>query len=79
MKYYILNEKQMKRIIELELEMECLEMYNQDYVEDHEEFIDALKEEINVGNLDSYEDEEEIVNLVIEERLKDYEEVDFNG
>lgn len=79
MKYYILNEKQMKRIIELELEMECLEMYNQDYVEDHEEFIDALKEEINVGNLDSYEDEEEIINLVIEERLKDYEEVDFNG
>ena len=79
MKYYILNEKQMKRIIELELEMECLEMYNQDYVEDHEEFIDTLKEEINAMNLDSYEDEEEIVNLAIEERLKDYEEVDFNG
>lgn len=79
MKYYILNEKQMKRIIELELEMECLEMYNQDYIEDHEEFIDALKEEINAMDLDSYEDEEEIVNLAIEERLKDYEEVDFNG
>lgn len=79
MKYYILNEKQMKKIIELELEMECLEMYNQDYVEDHEEFIDVLKEEINAMNLDSYEDEEEIVNRTIEERLKDYEEVDFNG
>ena len=79
MKHYILNENQMKKFIELELEMECLEMYNQDYVEDYEEFIDALKEEINAFDLDSYENEEEIVNRAIEERLKDYEEVDFNG
>lgn len=79
MKYYILNEKQIRRIIEEELELECLSFYHRDELENPEEFLELLKEQIGASDLDVYEDEEIIIEQVIEERLKDYEGVDFNG
>ena len=56
MKYYILNEKQIRRIIEEELELECLSFYHRDELENPEEFLELLKEQIGASNLDVYED-----------------------